>query len=154
VRSERQVLRLLQGVTLYECEASVPDARNVAIIWVSCGAQGNVNDQRVLGQLVKVGYALDEDVARGCYTGELAIAQRLESREQWVGILAKGKDLRECLANDRVRFVGGVLGEELGELGVGGERGLDGDDHVGGQVGDSGHWTRESAITFQLHGIK
>jgi hypothetical protein len=80
VRGERQVLRLLQGVTLYECEASVPDARDVAIIWISCGVQGNVDDQRVLGQFVKVGYALDEDVARSCYAGELAIAQGLESR--------------------------------------------------------------------------
>jgi len=139
VRGKRQVLRLLQGVTLYKCEASVPDARDVAIVGVSCGVQGNVDDQRVLGQLVKVGYALDEDVARGGHAGELAIAQGLESREQRVGVLANGEDLWEGLANDRVRLVGGVLGEEFGELGVGGEGGLDRDDHVGGKVGDSGN---------------
>ena len=154
VRSKRQVLRLLQGVALYECEASVPDACDVAIIWVSCGVQGNVDDQRVLGQFVEVGYALDEDVARGGHAGELAIAQGLESREQWVGILANGENLWQGLADDRVRLVGGVLGQEFGELGVGGEGGLDRNDHVGGKVGDSGNWEMKSAIMCQLQGIK
>lgn len=64
--------------------------------------------------------------------------------------MADGEDLGKGLANDRVGLVGGVLGQELGELGVGGEGGLNGDDHVGGQVGDAGDWRKESAHKYSL----
>ena len=40
-----------------------------------------MNYDGVLGELVEVGYALDEDVARGGDGRELAVAQRLEGRE-------------------------------------------------------------------------
>lgn len=35
VRGDGQILRLLQRVTLQECEAGVSDACDVAIVWVS-----------------------------------------------------------------------------------------------------------------------
>jgi hypothetical protein len=46
-------------------------------------------------------------------------------------------DLRYILTNQARGLVLSVLMEELGELAVGGEGGLDGDDDVGGQVGNA-----------------
>ena len=48
------------------------------------------------------------------------------------------EDLGESLADNGAGLVGGILGQELGEFGVGGEGWLNGNDHVGGEVGDAG----------------
>jgi hypothetical protein len=109
-----------------------------------------MDNQRVLCEFVEVGYALDEDVACGRNTCELAVAQRLEGREKRVGVLADRKDLGKCLADDRVRFVGGVLSEELGEFGVGGKGWLDGNDNVGGEVGNTGDYGYMSVFLFTI----
>ena len=59
-----------------------------------------MDDQWVLGELVEVGYALDEDVACGGDACELSVAQRLEGGKERVCVLANGEDLWECLADD------------------------------------------------------
>ena len=81
--------------------------------------------------------ALQQDVATRGNSRKLAATQWLVAGEQRVGIVADGYDLRKLRADDGIGFVLAVLGQEDGELGLGGEGGYDGDQSVGGEVGDA-----------------
>lgn len=139
MRRQRQVLRLLKRIALQECKAGVPYARDVAIVRIARRMQAHVQYDGILSQPVEVGNALDQHATVGGDGGELALTHRLEGRQERVGIVADGQDVADTVLGDEaVGLVGGVLAEEGGELGVGLFGGLDGDDGVGGEVGDAG----------------
>ena len=83
--------------------------------------------------------ALDQDTAVGRDGGDFAASDGLVDGEQRVGIVADVLDFWYVLANQARGLVVGVLAEELGELAVGGEGGLDRNDDIGREVGDAGN---------------
>ena len=81
--------------------------------------------------------ALQQDVATRGNSRKLAATQWLVAGEQRIGIVADRYDLRKLRADDGIGFVLTVLEQEDGELGLGGKGGYDGDQSVGGEVGDT-----------------
>ena len=67
--------------------------------------------------------------------------------------MADWQDLRQALADQRVRLVGGVLSEKPRELRVGGKGGLDGDDDVGGEVCDAGDCI-DTSVSIPCHCVQ
>ena len=116
-----------------------------------------MEDDGVLGELVQVRYRLDEDGGCGGDAGEFAIADGLEDGEERVGVLADCEDLGGVsvailhtqlgmpaylwlgLAHDAGRMVLLQSLQRLRELGFGRKGRHDRHNHVGGQVGNSGH---------------
>ena len=123
-----------------------------------------MEDNRVLCELVEVWYRLYEDRRGGGDAGELARANGLEDREERVRILADSEELgilsgtkvqgREanfaylCLAFGN--NAGGVVllqrAQSFRELGLSGKGRHDRHNHIGGQVGNSGHCSTPKSV--------
>lgn len=109
-----------------------------------------MDDDRVLGKSVEMRNALDEDAAARRDGRDLAFAHRLVDREQRVRIVPYTLHFRSAFADEARGLVRSILVEELGELAVGGEGGLDGDDDIGGEVSDAGDCTLLLALPLPL----
>ena len=91
--SQSNVLCLLQCLRLQKGEATLPDGRDDGEIGEARGLHRYVDDDRVVCELVEVGYRLDKDGRGGGYGGEFAGADWGKAREKRVRILLDGNNL-------------------------------------------------------------
>lgn len=107
MRRQRDVLGLLQRLGLKEGEARLSDGGDVRVVGVSGRLQRDMEDDGILGQLVEVGYRLDENGRGGRDGNQLAGANWLEDGKERVGILPDGQDLARSQRLHRLSWLRG-----------------------------------------------
>jgi hypothetical protein len=82
-----------------ECEAALADGADDGVVGEWGGLEGDVDDEREVGKAVQVRNCSDQDRRASDNGDRLAVAQRVESRQEGVLIVANGLDLAEYISN-------------------------------------------------------
>lgn len=149
---------LLNSLRLQECETALADGADDGVVGEWGGLEGDVDDEREVGKAVQVRNCSDQDRRASDNGDRLAVAQRVESRQEGVLIVANGLDLAECISNcclteeamgigienyqrsasgQSARSLASLQGlEGLGEQRVRLKGRLDGQNEIARQVGD------------------